>query len=58
MSFLKRMKTEIFMGKLFLHQVIDILTFSLQFNNKIWGEVGKLFCNFNTLVPHVGFLTS
>ena len=33
MNFLKRIKTEIFMGKRFLHQDIDILTFSLQFNN-------------------------
>ena len=31
MNFLKRMKTEIFMG--FLYQVIDILKFSLQSNN-------------------------
>ena len=33
MNFLKRMRTEIFMEKRFLYQVIDILKFSLQFNN-------------------------
>ena len=32
-EFPKKMKTEIFMGKRFLHQVIDILRFSLQFKN-------------------------
>ena len=33
MNYLNRMKTEIFMEKRFLHHVIDILMFSLQFNN-------------------------
>ena len=47
MNFLKRMKTEIFMG--FLYQVIDILKFSLQSNSQTW-EKGKVFCDFHIVI--------
>ena len=38
------MKTEVSMWKCFLHQVIDILTFSLQFEVKMVVYYGTSWC--------------